>query len=137
MKTKITGRILVVDDQDNWRKALTSLLSGEGHTVETVACFEEAVEEISQGAFDVVVLDVRLVDTDVFNTQGLELLRLAKAQATAPGVVILTGYPESIRDGILEEYGADALIFKVPPGSRFDSKGFKEQVWKLLLKRRV
>ena len=136
MDNRIACHILVVDDQDNWRAALTSLLSKEGYTIKAVAHFEEAVEEISRGTFDIVILDVRLVDTDVFNVQGLELLRLAKAQEAAPGVIILTGYPESIRDGILEEYGADALILKVPPGSRFDSKGFKKQIRKLLQKTR-
>jgi two-component system response regulator RegX3 len=132
MESRIIGRILVVDDQDNWREALTSLLSTEGYEVRAVSCFEDAAEEISQGVFDVVVLDVRLMDTDVFNVQGLELLRLAKGQEKAPRAMVITGYPESIRDEVLEEYGADALVLKVPPGSRFDSKGFKERVRELL-----
>ena len=130
----VTGHILVVDDQENWREALISLLSEEGHTVKGVARFEEAVELVSQEGFDLVVLDVRLADKDVFNVQGLELLQMIKAQQSAPRVIILTGYPESIYEGILDEYGADALILKVPPGSRFDSRGFQEQV-RILLKR--
>lgn len=132
MNDKIVGHILVVDDQDNWRDALTDLLAQEGHTVETAACFEEGLSAISQDAFDLVILDVRLVDTDVFNVQGLELLRLVKAQEPTPKVVVLTGYPESIHDRVLEKHGADALVLKVPQGSRFDSKGFKEQVCELL-----
>jgi len=134
MKKKITGRVLVVDDQDNWRKALASLLSKEGYTTKTASCFEAATREISQGTFDLVVLDVRLVDKDIFDVQGLELLQHAKAQESAPRVIILTGYPESIHEGVLEKYGADALVLKVPLGSRFDSRGFKEQVQKLLQK---
>ena len=78
------------------------------------------------------VLDVRLVDTDVFNVQGLELLRLVKTQEAAQKTIILTGYPESIRKGVLEEYGADALVLKVPPGSRFNSRGFTDKVQELL-----
>jgi DNA-binding response OmpR family regulator len=136
MRSEITGRILVVDDQDNWREALASLLTKEGHTVQTLARFEEAVEVISRDTFDLVILDVRLVDTDVFNVQGLELLRIVKAQKTAPKVIILTGYPESIRIGVLE-YGADALVLKVPLGSRFDSDSFKGQVQRLLKKARA
>jgi len=132
MNGKTTSHILVVDDQDNWREALTSLLAKEGHTVKTAACFEEAANEISQGTFDLVVLDVRLVDADVFNVQGLELLQVMKSQKTAPRVIILTGYPESIHEGVLEKHGADALVLKVPPGSRFDSEGFIEQVQELL-----
>ncbi len=137
MNSEMTGRILVVDDQDNWRDALVSLLSKEGLAVKTIAHFAEAKEEISQEQFDLVVLDVRLVDADIFNVQGIELLQMVKAEGTAPKVIILTGYPENIRNGVLERYGADALILKVPPGSRFDSQGFKEQVRRLLQEARV
>jgi CheY-like chemotaxis protein len=138
MNSRITGRILVVDDQENWRAALTNLLSKEGHVVEVAACFEDAAERISQGVFDLVVLDVRLVDTDIYDVRGLELLRLAKEQKVAPRAIVLTGYPESIRDGILEQYGADVLILKVPPDTKkFDRAGFKGQVRKLLLETRV
>jgi two-component system response regulator RegX3 len=132
MNATTIGRILVVDDQDNWREALTALLSKEGHIVESVDSFEKAKREISQGTFDLIVLDVRLADADVFNVQGLELLRLTKQRTEAPPVIILTGYPESIRKGVLKAYGADALIHKVPPKSRFNSESFKNQVQMLL-----
>jgi CheY-like chemotaxis protein len=131
MSSKTSGHILVVDDQDNWRKALTCLLGDAGHTVKTAACFEDALDEISHDTFDIVVLDVRLVDADVFNVQGIELLRLLKTQKTVPGMIILTGHPESIRPQVLEEIG-DALVLKVPPGSKFDRKGFKDKILKLL-----
>ena len=83
MSDKIKDRILVVDDQPNWRDALVILLSKEGYKVGAVTCFEEAACELSCGTFALLVLDVRLVDTDVFNVQGLELLRLAKSQRSS------------------------------------------------------
>ena len=130
---KITSRhILVVDDQDNWREALTSLLSKEGYMVKTVKCFEDAVHEIEQNNFDLYVLDVRLVDTDVFNIQGLEILRFIKDRKKDAKVIILTGYPEIIRDKFLEKYNVEALLLKVPSGSRFNSKEFINQVQNLL-----
>jgi CheY-like chemotaxis protein len=115
---------------------LVDLLSAEGHTIEAAACFEEARGKISQQVFDLVILDVRLADKDVFNVEGLELLQLIKAQTPSPRVVILTGYPESIPTGTLEKWKADALILKVPSGSRFDSEGFKEKIQNLLQKAR-
>lgn len=134
MDNKITAHVLVVDDQNNWREALASLLFKEGHAVKTVTSFEGAVKVIAKDRFDLVILDVRLVDEDIFNVQGLELLKLVKARENPPKVIILTGYPESIREGVLDRYGADALVLKVPPSSRFDSQGFVEQVRRLLEK---
>lgn len=132
MMDKNAKQILIVDDQDNWRKALEKLLGQEGYIVETVASFKEAKDRILQAVFDLLVLDVRLTDADVFNVQGLELLRLAKSQERVPAVIILTGYPESIRKGVLKRYNADALMLKVPPGARFDPQAFKNKVRELL-----
>lgn len=132
MENENTTRVLIVDDQANWREALTLLLSGEGYAVQTASCFEAALEKIAEASFDLAVLDIRLVDGDVFNVQGLELLKRLKALDPAPIVIILTGYPESLADGVLEELDADTLILKVPPDSRFRADNFKEQVRRLL-----
>ena len=132
MHNEATRRILVVDDQVNWREALVSLLSIEERVIRAAANFEEASEEISKQTYDLIVLDVRLVNNDVFNVQGLELLQLAKSQPSAPKVIVITGYPESIREGVIAKYGGDALVLKVPPGSRFDSQGFQALVQRLL-----
>lgn len=132
MDNKTKASILVVDDQDNWREALTDLLSNEGYTVKSVSCFDDAKYEIEQKQFNLYILDIRLVDTDVFNIQGLELLRLIKEKNVGSKVVILTGYAESIRDGVLDRYKADALILKVPERSRFNSKEFIKKIQELL-----
>ena len=126
------AKILIVDDQPNWRDALVSLLSAENYTIKTVSSFDEAVAELDKRLFDIVLLDIRLVDKDIFNVQGLELLKRIKGRYPTTKVAIITGYPESIQTGVLNRYGANDLILKVPPGSRFDSKEFKERIQKLL-----
>jgi two-component system response regulator RegX3 len=133
MISKRNINILVVDDQENWREALTILLTEEGYKIKAAEYFEDAIRELEQKKFDLIVLDVRLVDPDIFNVQGVELLKIIKNQENAPKVVMLTGYPESVRDGILSEYGADALILKVPPNSKFDSQAFREKIQSLLI----
>lgn len=137
MNDKITSRILVVDDQENWREALFSLLDKDDYSIEIVGSFEEAQKEINRHIFDLVILDVRLLDQDTFNVQGLELLKLAKAQKEAPKVMILTGYPESIHQEFLDENSPDALLLKVPKNSRFDSQSFKTQVQNLLHEKNI
>jgi DNA-binding response OmpR family regulator len=124
--------ILVVDDQENWRKLLYSLLSEEGYVVDLAADFEQADHAISHRSFDVLVLDVRLKDTDIYNVQGLELLRRAKSQKQNTKVIVLTGYAESIHEGVLDRLGADALVLKVPSKATFDSHAFRELVYDLL-----
>lgn len=133
MTEQIEGHILIVDDQPNWRAALSSLLKNQ-HRVQTVGSFEEATQAIAESTFDVAIVDVRLVDEDTFNVEGLRLLRMIKEERPGTGVVILTGYPHSVREGILEEYGADEFVFKVPPGDTFDSAGFRALIQELVTK---
>lgn len=124
MSRHVEGHILVVDDQQNWREALTSLLR-DRYWVQVAGSFDEAKEAILEFSFHVAILDVRLVDRDSLNVDGLELVRLIKEQRPNTKVVILTGYPKSVREEILEEYGVDAFLFKVPVGGRFDSQAFR------------
>jgi DNA-binding NtrC family response regulator len=131
MENKV-GRVLVVDDQTNWCKALSSILTSDGYEVMTARNFEEATILLSTQEFDLVTLDIRLVDEDAFNVQGLELLRLLKEQQHPPKVVVLTGYPEIVRDEALQTYKPDGFINKVPSGSPFDVEDFKNLIRNLL-----
>ena len=132
MPTQTPKKILVVDDQGNWRKLLRTLLEREGYEVQEADSFEGATEKISNTLFDLLILDLRLVDEDVFNVQGLELLKLAKSQNNPPSVIIFTGYPEAIRAEVVNSLGIDALLLKVPAGGRFNGSEFKQQVRSLL-----
>jgi DNA-binding NtrC family response regulator len=127
------GNILIVDDQENWRMALQHLLEGR-HNAQAVSSYEQAEQAILASSFDVVVLDVRLVDEDVFNVSGLALLDKIKKHKPNTGVVILTGYPDSVRGEIVQQYGADAFIFKVPESGKFDLAGFRSLIQDLVMK---
>jgi DNA-binding response OmpR family regulator len=130
--TMAQKNILVVDDQYNWRNMLETILLQEGYGVQTADNFESAQNKILASPFDLIILDLRLVDEDVINVQGLELLKSAKLEHYHPTVIILTGYPESMREGILDELKADALMYKVPLGGRFNVQEFKKNVRGLL-----
>ncbi len=134
MNNQVKGNILIVDDYENWREVLTHILEKEGYHVKTVANFEDAVKEFSENKYDILILDVRLEDKDIFNIQGVELLSIVKKKADAPKVIMLTGYPESIPAGVLEKYKADALFLKAPKNSHFDTKRFKNKILELFEK---
>jgi CheY-like chemotaxis protein len=58
------GRILVADDDQANRRALSQLLEAHGHRVTVVADGEEALAQIGRDAFDVVVTDLHMPRLD-------------------------------------------------------------------------
>ena len=64
-ETKMTrqilkGKILVVDDELNIRRALERLLSQEGHTVETIGNAQNALELLKNNKYDLILLDIKM-----------------------------------------------------------------------------
>ena len=101
-------RILLVDDDDDLREALSEqLVTTEDFDVFEAATGHEAMDKVKAGIFDLVILDVGLPDTD-----GRELCkRMRKAGVKCP-VVMLTGH-DSDADTILGlDSGANDYITK-------------------------
>ena len=127
------GRALIVEDQSNWQLALKILLESEGIIVSVANGPEDAKRTLMKSEFDVIVLDIRLVDEDILNIDGLELLQYARENRPDIRVIVLTGYPENLK----KKPDADALILKAPEGAAFDSLGFKKQVIRLIEEKRA
>jgi two-component system, NtrC family, response regulator HydG len=80
----MSARVLVVDDDPDSREALGLVFSGDSGTCELVGSAADALEVLAQGAFDVVVCDVRMEGMN-----GLELLdRVRRTQPSLPFVMI-------------------------------------------------
>ncbi len=84
-------RILVVEDDEEFRQILLDVLPGMGYTPTGVATGEEALREIEEGAFDVVLCDYLLP-----TMSGADLLFKVKAMTPETLVVMITGYPPSL-----------------------------------------
>ena len=86
-------KILVVDDNADFRNTLGGLLSDAGHTaVRSAANEEEALAAVGREPFDFVLIDVRLHGDEEEDESGLSLamaLRLLNLQAR---IVILSRY---------------------------------------------
>ena len=80
------------------------------------------------------IVDVRLVDKDIFNVEGVELMKIIKRSGAQMGLIILTGYPDDIKRNMLEIYKPDDLLLKVPENERFDSDAFRKRVATLIEK---
>ena len=90
-------RILVVDDDRGLRLALSTLLKAAGHEVETVGDGPEALAELRDRDFDIVLLDIGLP-----SMSGLEVLARAQALDTPPRVVMMTSddTPETVLESV-------------------------------------
>src|ERR1700730_2971062 len=69
------GRILIVDDTDTWREQLVETLQRGGFQAEAVSCAADALERLHTTLYHVLVLDIRMDDTDLSNAGGIDLLK--------------------------------------------------------------
>ncbi|MCA9781120.1 MAG: response regulator, partial [Candidatus Eremiobacteraeota bacterium] len=79
--------LLLLEDDQQLRTALESLLVDEGYQVATAADGREAVAEAARQAPDVLLLDVKLPGPD-----GLEVLKQLKQQLPELQSLVMTGY---------------------------------------------
>jgi NtrC-family two-component system response regulator AlgB len=80
-------RILVVDDEENIRFAISMCLETDGHKVVAVGTIDDALDESARQAFDLIFLDVRL------GTQnGLDYIKPLLDENPWVRIVVITAY---------------------------------------------
>ncbi|MGA9388271.1 MAG: response regulator, partial [Candidatus Bathyarchaeia archaeon] len=99
--------ILVVDDDAGVRKSLSSILLKEGYSVEAVENGKQAIRASEKEYFDVALVDVELPDM-----KGTELLLGLKQRQPEMIKIIITGFPsiENAMKAVNE--GADGYVLK-------------------------
>ena len=102
-----SARILVIDDDENIRKVLETILADEGYSVETAETAKKGIEKSEHTFFNLALIDVRLPDME-----GIELL--SKLRNTKPKMrkIIVTGYPTLQNAIAAVNKGADAYVMK-------------------------
>jgi two-component system response regulator AtoC len=80
-------RVLVVDDEENLRLVLRTLLRRHGYEVETAASGEEALGMVDSFGPDVVLTDVRMPKMG-----GLDLLQTLRAKGNDATVIVMSAY---------------------------------------------
>ena len=100
-------RILIVDDDENIRKVLTTILEEEGYTVESVETAKKGIEKSESSFYNLALIDIHLPDME-----GVELL--VRTRVTKPRMrkIIITGYPTVENAVAAVNRGADAYILK-------------------------
>jgi two-component system phosphate regulon response regulator OmpR len=102
----MSGRVLIIDDDERLAAMLSSYLVGRGYTVEHRADGAGGLAQLRAGRPDAVVLDVMLPDLD-----GFEVLRRIRADSEVP-VVMLTARGEDTDRIVGLELGADDYLPK-------------------------
>lgn len=83
------SKVLIVDDDEGVCAILSKYLGLEGLTPVVALTGQAAMEKIRTEHPDAMLVDMRLPDTD-----GMQLLKLAKAFDEDLPVILITGYPE-------------------------------------------
>ncbi|MBI5886825.1 MAG: response regulator [Deltaproteobacteria bacterium] len=97
-------KIMLVDDDDGVREALSELLSRKGWLVTDFNNAEDAISALrDQSDYDVILADINMP-----GMTGMDLLTKAKEAAPTCPVVMITGYPsldlavEAMKDGAVD-----------------------------------
>ncbi|WP_327291014.1 response regulator transcription factor [Streptomyces sp. NBC_01198] len=98
--------VLVVEDDQFVRSALIRHLTEASHTVRSVGTALEALREVAQVGFDVVILDLGLPDLD-----GSEALKMLRGLSDVP-VIVATARDDEAEIVRLLNAGADDYLVK-------------------------
>ncbi len=123
-------RMLLVDDEDDFRTTLASRLKRRKIDVIDVGSGSEAIELVKQEAFDVAVVDVKMPVMD-----GVETLNQIKKISPFIEVIMLTGHAsveagiEAMKlgayDYVMKPCDIDELLIKA--GDAYQHKIFQEK----------
>ncbi len=127
------GSVLLVDDDETFRRVLGGELARRGYAVVTAGSGEEAVEKAVKAPCDVILLDLRLPDLD-----GIEILRRLREREVGAGVIVLTGHGTIDTAIQAVRMGADEYLEKPCPIAKVELAIQKAREHKdLLLRQRV
>ena len=126
--------VLIVDDDQNIAKYLSSLMRGEGFKTLQAHDGKTALELVRSEKPDVMLLDIKLPDMD-----GMEVLRQTKDLDQNLPIIVMTGYSETsgairaIKAGAFEYLGSPPREFLSIIGTRgrFGSESAAGMRWNM------
>jgi DNA-binding NtrC family response regulator len=122
----LIASVLIVDDDADVRRMLSSILEDEGYSVEAVDNGREAIRTCEKLPFDVALVDINLPDV-----KGTELLHQLKRIQPRMVKIIITGEP-SVENAVKALYEkADGFITKP-----FDPQELLDTVRKLIAEKK-
>jgi DNA-binding response OmpR family regulator len=102
-----TQQILIVDDDANDVALFRMILERAGYAVSSSQSGKLALSTIQEKIFDLVVLDLNIPDMD-----GFEILRAIRRQAVQPQVLVVSGFMQGQLLAAARALGAAAVLDK-------------------------
>ncbi len=105
-----SGRILLVDDNDDVRRSLGDVLTFSGYQAVPVASVAQAVKALEEHEFDLVVTDLQLSDGS-----GLDVIGIVR-QRMDPHfpAILMSGYPRGGLPGMSKELPVSVTFLEKP-----------------------
>jgi CheY-like chemotaxis protein len=85
---KAAGSVLIVDDDAEQVRALSEVLRHEGYTIEFALTGREALARLDTNVPDIVIVDMQIPDMT-----GADVIRFARERKPHVSALLLTGYP--------------------------------------------
>ncbi|MFH1636457.1 MAG: response regulator [Chloroflexota bacterium] len=120
--------VLVIEDTPDWRSKIVGYLVETGeYNLKEADDYQTAIELLDNDPFDVAIVDIRLVDWDETNEQGMKLLNKLDEIAEINGTqsIVLTGYATKER---MREAFRDHQVVDFIEKQRFSPQEFKDTV---------
>jgi DNA-binding NtrC family response regulator len=118
-------RVLVVDDDREICDYMETFLAKDGMEVKTLSDPEKVADEVKNGGYHMVVLDLMMPKVD-----GVEVLQRIRKVDSDVAVVIFTGYPSL--ETAVQSMKLDAVDYLKKP---FDPDDFREVVNRVMRKK--
>lgn len=120
--------VLIIEDDPDWRERLQEYLRGEAYHVECAGDYADALQLMKEKQFDVIILDLRLVDHSE-DFEGMKLLQFLREEDREIPVIIVSAYGtvEHVKDGF-KLYNIYDYLSK----QHFDRKKYRQSVQKAL-----
>lgn len=99
---EVEKKILVIDDNDEYRGLLPQYFSGKGYVVDTACCGREGVEKARLGRPDIIILDVMMPELS-----GVEVLRELQADDLTSAIPVLVVSGRAFDDKIKSFFGQE------------------------------
>lgn len=122
------GKILVLEDRNNWQEMLRLLLEPEGFQVQVAGDLQQARHFLEMQTYDLAILDVRLdesAEAEPDDVQMRKSLREIRSRQSTVRVLIFSGFGTA---HLAREALKDFNVIDFVEKDRFDAQQFKRIV---------